>query len=109
LINSGATKVGLVGKIMVGLWDTMEFRDTVSEISVPDLRHRLLLQGNSATGRCTIARSGQAAANFRMYLRWRGESRGLSGKAVFREGTRQQAINSISATPSHHIRPSRFR
>jgi hypothetical protein len=30
-------------------------------------------QGNCASGGCTIARSGQAEANARMYLRFRGE------------------------------------
>ena len=38
-------------------------------------------QGNCATTRCTISRSGHAAAKAHMYLRLRGEKPFMSGKA----------------------------
>ena len=53
---------------------------------------RLLRQGICATVRCTISRSGQAAAKARMYLRLRGENPRMSGNASRRSCERRSMV-----------------
>ena len=49
----------------------------------------LLLHGICATTRCTISKSGQHSANFRIYLIFLGENPDISGKASFKSSTRK--------------------
>ena len=49
----------------------------------------LLLQGICATTSCTISKSGQHSANFRIYLIFLGENPDISGKASFKSSTRK--------------------
>lgn len=43
-----------------------------------------VLHGNCATTCCTISKSGQLSANFRIYLMFRGEKPDISGNASFK-------------------------
>jgi len=65
------------------------YQRRVSVSARRSIKATLWYQVNCASGACTIARSGQAAANARLYFRFRGENPFMSGKASPRSRARR--------------------